>query len=154
MKGKNKNQAEFFEIAINRIKLLSLNIDESLSPEEPTATTINIEQKLNILLEANLIILELKISFTSIKNNISFIESKIQNVFTVQNLKKFKNSKKNNEINLPEDLLVTLMSLSISHSRALIAQANAGSAYQDIYMPIVNPVEVTRQLFPHLNNEQ
>lgn len=153
MKDKNNEQTEVVEIAINRIKLLSVNINERLSPEETAASTINIEQQLNIALEANLVILEIKISFTTVKTNIGFIEGKIQNVFIIQNLKKFANPKKNNEIDLPENVLVTIMSLSISHSRALIAQATAGTAYQHIYMPIVNPVEVTRQLFPHLTQQ-
>jgi hypothetical protein len=71
---------------------------------------------------------------------------KTSNVFLFSELPNFHKSD-SNEFNIPDNVLVTFLSLSISHSRALLAKNALGTKFADLYIPIVNPTEIFNQLF-------
>jgi hypothetical protein len=43
------------------------------------------------------------------------------------------------QINIPDNILVMLLSISISHTRALMSQSVLGSKFQDVIIPLINP---------------
>jgi len=44
----------------------------------------------------------------------------------------------NKQVNIPDDLLITLLSVSYSTARGIIASLTAGTEYQNILLPLVN----------------
>jgi len=43
------------------------------------------------------------------------------------------------QVEMPDDLLVTLMSVSYSSARGILAELTAGTDYSNILLPLVNP---------------
>jgi len=48
-------------------------------------------------------------------------------------------------------MLITIVGLSISHTRALMAQKALGTKFSEVYIPIVNPTQITKDLFSKSN---
>jgi hypothetical protein len=138
------NKEVTFQIGIKKIKDIEFWVNENISV--PTDFGLNISQHTNFIIPDKIIELIITIDFKT-KDDEHFLHSKISNHFHLPDIEKFKNSEKPEEYNLPEALLYTILGLSISHSRALIAKNSSGTIFSDCYLPIVNPVEITRQLF-------
>jgi hypothetical protein len=51
-------------------------------------------------------------------------------------------------IDIPDELLVTLMSLSYSTARGVLATLTAGTDYQELFLPLVNPADFKKMLKP------
>ena len=51
-----------------------------------------------------------------------------------------------NQVDIPDDLLITLMSVSFSSARGMLAALTAGTDYQNIFLPLVNPQEFKTML--------
>jgi len=51
-----------------------------------------------------------------------------------------KHNKQTKELNIPDQIMVTLISISLSTSRGIFASKVEGSALEGVYMPIVNPL--------------
>lgn len=51
-----------------------------------------------------------------------------------------------NQVNIPDDLLITLMSVSYSSVRGILAALTAGTDYQNIFLPLVNIQEFKTML--------
>lgn len=141
------NTETSFEIAINRIKLIGFKVRETTSPILIEDININMEPKLDVLGEIDAASFQLKITMSSVKTGESLAESIVQNIFMIKNIQQFATGTETLNYRFPEALLTTMVSLSISHARALMANALMGTVYQHIYLPIVNPVEITRHFF-------
>ena len=48
---------------------------------------------------------------------------------------------------IPNNVMVTFLSLSVSHTRALLAKNAQGTNFAGLYIPIVNPSDLFNQLF-------
>ncbi len=70
------------------------------------------------------------------KNQLGFLS--LSNLFFVKDLKQFVDEA-NNIYRLPEPLEVTLISISLSHSRAILLAKCAGTFLQNAVLPIMNP---------------
>ena len=44
-------------------------------------------------------------------------------------------------------ILISIFSISFSHTRALMAKSAAGTKYSHLLLPIVNPTDLVKQLF-------
>ena len=75
----------------------------------------------------------------------------MQNVFFIANIRQFL---KDGILNLPSDLLISIVSLSISHTRGLFAQNLAGTAFNDFMLPITNPIDAAKHFFPSIVNRE
>ncbi|MCX6162186.1 MAG: hypothetical protein NTV87_12745 [Ignavibacteriae bacterium] len=62
----------------------------------------------------------------------------LTNIFFIKNLDKYAN-KENNTYSLPENFEVSLISISISHTRAILLAKCAGTFLQNAVLPIVDP---------------
>jgi phage-related minor tail protein len=78
------------------------------------------------------------------------MEGTSQNVFTIQELAKMVVSENQDLINIPDNILTMLLSISISHTRALMSQSALGSKFQDIIIPIVNPGDLVSKINPSI----
>lgn len=75
----------------------------------------------------------------------------VENIFHIPNLKdyvKISNSPiEPDDMNLPSKVLISLVEMSLSHSRAILFKCKAGGAYDNINLPYINAVEVARKFF-------
>jgi hypothetical protein len=136
-----------FQIAIKKVKQLSFGIDETA--EVPAADDINvhIEQNLSFSTKDDTLVLLLNITFSSKASEKIWMNGIVQNVFTLKDIRRMVDPKKPDVLNIPDSLLTTILGISISHSRALLAQSAMGTIFQDIYIPLVNPEQVAKELF-------
>lgn len=135
------------EIGIKRIKLLSFTIQDTKQIVVADRTNINLEPDLKIEPENDLIIFQIKTTLSSLETKEVYATGVVQNIFMVKNVKKLTSPENPSQITIPDGVLYTIVGLSISHTRALMAHALSGTTYEQIYIPIVNPVDVTAQFF-------
>jgi hypothetical protein len=136
-----------FQIAIKKVKQLSFGIDETAEVPAPDDINVHIEQSLSFSTKDDTIVLLLNITFSSRSTEKIWMNGIVQNVFTLKDIRRMVDPKKPDVLNIPDTMLSTLLSISISHSRALLAQSAMGTAFQDIYIPLVNPELVAKDLF-------
>ena len=133
------------EMQIQRIKQFSFTINEGLfKPDATFNVTIDTKHALDV--EKNFIDLTLRITFKYPDTEQFCIQSEISNIFFIKDLKKYI-IEGEEDLAIPSNALITIMSLSISHSRALIFSSVGGSIYNGTILPLVNPEEVARQHF-------
>lgn len=138
--------------AIRRIKELSFTLNEQMFQPSPVDKEIKIEFQYNIAFnsKSNLVVFTLRTvylypEFVSANNFLCDIH--VQNIFEVPNLAAYFI---NNEFILPKELIISIVSLSISHSRALFCKNIDGTIFQENIIPIINPVEISASFFPSI----
>lgn len=140
---------ENVSFGIKKIKDTEFFVDESIEID-PQKIGMNFELKTNINLTETTVELVLLVVF---RDNISekpILRIRTSNIFLIPELASFK--KKDDEaFDLPDVLLTTMLSLSISHTRALLAKNAVGTKFADVYIPIVNPAEMAKKLFSNNN---
>lgn len=144
MESANKQLIQF---QIKRIKDVSFFINEGLYiPDPKKVIKIDLNQSFGTNFEKKLVNLTLliQLKYENAPPNEKLASMEVQNIFEIPELLSFV---KDEEIELPFDLLVTLVSISLSHGRALLAKNMAGSIYQDTLMPILSPVDITQHFF-------
>lgn len=135
---------------IKRIKEFSFLINESLAVADKPVH-IQFQHKTHYYADKDVVDLTLRVYYSYDTNNppdTILVDFQVQNLFEVKELKKFQNS--NSEYILPQNLIVSMLSVSISHLRALMAKNIAGTAYQENIIPIVNPIEVAEAFYPNM----
>jgi hypothetical protein len=142
-----KKGSKKFQVAIKRIKQLSFGIDESAEVPIADDIIVNIEQNLSFSVKDETIVLLLNITYSSKATERMLMNGIVQNVFILKDLKRMVDAGNPDVLNLPDSVLLTLLSISISHSRALLAQSAMGTSLQDIYIPLVNPDQLAKELF-------
>jgi hypothetical protein len=133
-------------IAIKKIKEIEFIVNEGVELANPNIANISFEVTTNINLNDTSVEMLLTAIFSDTAQGNVFMRIKTSNVFLVLELAQF-HSPENNAFNIPDNVLVTLLSLSISHTRALLAKNALGTKFAELYIPIVNPSEVLKQLF-------
>ena len=58
------------------------------------------------------------------------------------------------QVNIPDDLLITLLSLSYSSTRGIITALTAGTDYQNIFLPLINIQEFKTMLKPQESEQK
>ncbi|WP_047451892.1 hypothetical protein [Alistipes sp. ZOR0009] len=134
-----------FEIGISKIKDIEFLVDESIAVSSPDAISINFEVNLNVNAELKMLDLVLTVKYLY-NGEQNFLKIKTSNVFLVPSFDQL-GKDDNGDLLLPDGLLVTMLSLSISHTRALLAKNSLGTKFSDYYLPIVNPAELAADLF-------
>jgi hypothetical protein len=132
-------------ISVKKIKEIEFIVNEEFELGNPPNANINFELTINIdLKERSVEFLLTTIFIDQNKENV-LMKIKTSNVFLLLELASFYKAE-NNEFDLPDNILITFLSLSISHSRALLAKNALGTKFADLYIPIVNPSEIIKQL--------
>ena len=142
---------------ILRIKDISFWVNEIFYdpkyPADKVQVRVNCELKFNA--DANYVIIELNPLYfyeypdQDIKEHI-FANITVHNTFAVNDVKSFI---KGDQLYLPTEVLVTLIGISISHTRALFSKNIDGTAFNGIVLPLIDPLEFSKQIFPYMFNE-
>lgn len=133
-------------IAISRIKEVEYFINESLELQPDAQVNINFQVTTNFNLEDNTVEILLTSQFIEITASIALLKIKTSNVFFVNELADFYYPQ-NQTYDIPDNIMVTILSLSVSHTRALLAKNAQGTKFAGLYIPIVNPTDLFNQLF-------
>ncbi len=134
---------------IKRVKDISFFVDETTFKPN-TEIKFTLDRELKYKLEDNMIFLNLSCVYHFPDTQEPVVKIIVFNGFEVTNLKRFFT----NDLRLPQDLIIAMLSMSISHTRALLCNNLAGTLYQDIMLPIINPVEITKHFFKEWFTEE
>ncbi|UEG49260.1 hypothetical protein LK994_11520 [Ferruginibacter lapsinanis] len=141
------NKYDDLKYSISRVKNLSFFVNEHLKQGDSKEVNVELAQACGISLEGNIIDFRITIFFHYPENNIQLSQIVVQNVFTVNEIKKYHTDGK---ITLPCGLIISIISMSISHARALFCQNLSGTVYQDFILPITNTLDVAKKFFPDM----
>lgn len=133
-------------LRVIKIKDIEFSFDEVVTLENPEEFSVGFELTINLKLEDNTVEMILGAFFSDKLQGNVFMKIKTSNVFSLLELADFRKPDLNG-YDIPDNLLVTLLSISISHTRALLAKNSIGTKFADLYIPIVNPSEIFKQLF-------
>lgn len=133
---------------IMRVKDISFNVNENfLNPQkEPEQIKVSLNAELKTNFEFNVIIIEIFASYHYEglpQNHLASIT--VQNVFNISNLSNYNIDKR---LKLPPNFVITLISLSISHTRALFTKNIDGTAFNGLILPIIDPAVFSKSVFP------
>jgi hypothetical protein len=138
-------------INIQRIKDVSFEIKENLYREDDEIIGYNIGHTIGFNSALNFVNLKLIVIYSypdTPEETIFKIE--VENIFEISNLNKY--LPKSNEITVenmkvPSEILIAIVGISISHTRALLAKNLSGTAFGDIYLPVLSSLELAKFFF-------
>lgn len=132
-----KNKALKVKFNFKEIKTLSFNFKEpDHSIAKDTHIQFKYESKFMIRPESDEIIIRLKIKAVEQDDNIlGSIE--VEFIYQVKNLKQFET--KENEIEIPDNLLRTLIFLTVSTTRGILFEKGTGTVLEKFIFP---PIEI------------
>lgn len=152
MSQENKNEEVVFRIT--RVKDIAFNVNEKLykPPTEKKNTKVRIDCELSSNPDSTIIIINIIASYyyEDSVNQEQLAIINVQNIYEIPEIKKFFIE---GELMLPPHLIITLVSISISHTRALFSKNIDGTAYNGNTLPLINPEEFAKHVFPHMFNE-
>jgi hypothetical protein len=140
---------EPLQFGMVRIKDISFSLhEERLSQDPSKIIKIEFQNIFGFNISTNILNLTLRVYFHYEDESPEFtlVDTSVQNLFLVENLKIYQIN--DSVLDLPIDFLKTLVSLTISHTRAITSKNLAGTAMQGLFLPIVNLEEVTKNFFP------
>lgn len=76
---------------------------------------------------------------------------KVKTDYKVEHLKKL--AKSSNTLDMPDQAMITMLSIAISHARALLAKNASGSIHSSLIIPIVNPRDIYDQMKNDIGGE-
>ncbi len=130
-------------IGIRKIRETEFFADDSITLSSDSA--INFSFQLDTLVRAESKELEMVLTVFYIVDEKQFLRMKTTNIFHIVEMDLLY-EKEANSYNIPDNVLATMLGLSITHTRALLAKASLGTKFADIYIPIVNPTELMRNM--------
>ncbi len=133
-------------IGITKIKEIEFFVNENMELSGLVNPLITFELQTNINMADSNIELLLTAKFNIPGDEKDFLRIKTSNVFSIPSLSEFLDADKQ-LFNLPENVMITLLSLSVTHTRALLAKNASGTKFADLYLPIINPTVIYKQLF-------
>lgn len=72
-----------------------------------------------------------------------YVNIKVEVRYEIRNIGQYMNQE-NEQIELPEDLLASLLGIAFSTVRGVVSTRTKGTYWQDFYLPIINPTKVIR----------
>ena len=144
----DNDERKVFGLAISKISEVEFFMNESALPQNiDNGVKVNFIQETRIGLALNLVVFVLTVDYFLPQNlNDKILSIKVENWFNIYELEKF--VKEGNLLELPQDALVSIVSLSISHTRAILSKHTAGTLFATHLIPLVNPVQITKEFFP------
>lgn len=129
------------KIDIQRIIELGFQLNEEIVNYDPSNLHLNLSIDLSIKEKASLIGVTVE-SVLSLKNEPEkiLIGSKVKTEFRLS----YENpiELEDAPVDLNEQSWITMLSLAISHARAITAKSTNGSTHQNLVLPIVNPTQI------------
>jgi hypothetical protein len=142
-------------ILVKRVKEVLFSVNERLHiPDPDKILKLEVNPLFGFHIDSNLVSIIFRVFYHYMDRPIDevLIEIKVDTVFEVPNLKDYMTE--SGTLILPGDVITTLVDLSISHTRALLASNLTGTPFQEVILPIINPINVAKFFFAYMFNEQ
>ena len=136
-------------LTVKHIGTLSFSLKQQNFINENPNVRFAVNNNLRFSVENNIINLTLLVSYNHLETD-PFLVMEIENIFELTKLNKFiplHTAVTPNEMNIPENILITIASVSFSHARALMGHHIAGTFAQGTYLPIVDERDFARNIF-------
>ena len=130
------------QISIIRISDQGFFVNEEVSLPDKTAAGMDIrlrvdhnfeEEKLAFIVEA--------VFYVQNGRSQVLLSGKVRTDYQVENLKNLK-SNDGNVLDVPDQAMITMLSIAISHLRAVLTKNASSTLHQNLILPIVNPAEI------------
>lgn len=138
-------------ISVARIKDVSFLTRNEFFKKDSSEIRFFIDHQVGFNTTAGLAILTLRLTYAypDALDKIA-MEIEVENVFEIIGLDKYipnapPVTKEN--MNVPSEILITMVSLAVSHTRALLARNTMGTVYESIMLPILDPVALAKHFF-------
>ena len=138
---------------IKKVKEFSFLVNEDLF-EDGREVNVKFQHHTTYNADTNFIDLTLRVFYSYDKDDppkTILVDFHVQNIFEIPDLKQYFIEEAG--FILPKNLMISMVSVAISHTRALMAHNVAGTVYQENIIPIVNPVAVTEAFYPDMFQE-
>lgn len=138
---------------IKKIKEFGFYINDFLIQDASLPVQFEIGIQLSFTLETNTVYMMVRVyeHYPDAPADQILADLQVQHIFEITELYKFQTGP--SQLVLPEEMINSLVSLSVSHTRALLSKHTAGTALQDNILPIVNPEALSKQFFPEMFSE-
>jgi len=143
------------ELTVRRIKEFGFYVNEALFEQKVTENAgkslqVEISLQLSFTLESNLVFLLVRVyyHFPKAEPDEIVTDIQVQNVYEMDDLKRFQVGP--SEINLPSETIISIVALSLSHTRALFAKNLAGTTLQENLMAVIDPSRIAKHFFPRM----
>jgi hypothetical protein len=136
---------ELIGFGVSRIRELAFSLNEDLFKPDEKEVIVNYLNKLGHN-DAGFVNFRLRAAFVY-KNfpDEELFSIEVQNIFEVRDLNKFID--KDKKLLLPGWFLITLVNMSVGHTRAILAKQTAGSIFSDKLLPVVNSTKMATAFF-------
>lgn len=152
MPNKNVNEI-IFSYSVKRVKDIYFNINEQLFIPDPTKLIkIELGHRLGFNLLVNQLNFTLRIYLHYDGMDEILVDMQVDNVFEIQNMQQYQ--VENQLIVLPQLLITSIVSMSLSHGRALLQKNTAGTVFQDVVLPVTNASAVAEHFFAYMFNKE
>ncbi len=146
--SQNTNQPVPIKLDVVAIRDLSFSIREDLFISGKSCK-VNFNQLTSFNIEENLVFFDLTVRFHYPNDEeATALSLHVQNIFMVETLKQCINA--DDKLILPKNILIAIVGMSVSHTRALLARHTAGTAYDGSLLPIVDSKEITKVFYPKI----
>jgi hypothetical protein len=149
-----ENKVEELIIQPLKIKTAGLMINESLIPAAQSPIRIDFNHDFSILENSTTALFQLEVLYFLDTENEApkrVLGCLVDNYFELPNLNNFRN--KDGLLMIPPEAFVIIVSLSISHARAVVATHCLGTIFENTLIPIVDPIQVTHSFIASKKNE-
>ncbi|HXD78714.1 MAG TPA: hypothetical protein VN616_12940 [Puia sp.] len=154
-KTKEENNSPILAIRVKRIKETFFFINERLHIPDPSKLVkLELIPMLGFHLESNSVGLLIRAYYHYEDRPLDeiLVDVKVETRFEILNLTDCFDE--TGTLILPQDTIVTIVSLSISHTRAILAQSLSGTVWQEVIMPLINPTDIARFYFAYMFGEE
>jgi hypothetical protein len=137
------------QIKIRRIKDTFFNVNELLYRKGgKSGIKFRLDHLLIPDIDNNLLSFVLRVQGHYDKYDVNKVvaEMQVQNIFEIENLRQY--TSPDGKPFLPREVIINMVNISISHTRALLAKNLAGTLYDNAILPILSPEEVAETFFP------
>jgi hypothetical protein len=140
-------------ISVKRVKEIFFSINEQLFiPDPDKIVRIELGERLGFNIEGNLVNFILRIYYHYLDAPEVLVDMQVENLFQVGNLKDYLT--KEGIILLPPGLITSIVGISLSHGRALMFKNTIGTRWEEIVLPVTNPEDVARYLYPYMFGQE
>lgn len=150
-----KNENLQISFVIKRVQEVFFYLNEKLFvPDPEKIIQIQLGETIGFNFENKYVNFTLRIflHYANSPINDTLADIRVENIFEVPQLNSFLN--KDNLVILPQDLIISIVSMSISHARALLCKNLAGTSYQSVILPISNARDISEHFYPYFFNRE
>ncbi len=147
--GSPRPQLQFRIVEVKKLSYFQNDhVNLGLSTSDIAKGLVNISPHLESDINKSILSVFLKVVFFTKKQDVTFELFGIETLhrFQIKDFQKKIIVSKDDAIQIPDDLVLTFLNVSISGTRGMLVALNANPAYASIILPILSPKELLDRL--------